>query len=82
MIKSQLSQWKFHSKKVFLRADLNVPLKNSTILNDFRLQSIVPTLNHLLKNNNMIILATHIGRPHGYDKNLSTELLIPWFIME
>ena len=79
MIKSQLSQWKFHSKKVFLRADLNVPLKNSTILNDFRLQSIVPTLNHLLKNNNMIILATHIGRPHGYDKNLSTELLIPWF---
>jgi phosphoglycerate kinase len=79
MIKSQLPQWKFHHKKVFLRADLNVPLKNGTILNDFRLQSIVPTLNYLLKNNNMIILVTHIGRPKGYDKNLSTELLIPWF---
>ncbi len=79
MIHSQLRNWNSNSKRIFLRADLNVPLHNGTITNDFRLTSIVPTLDYLLKNNNMVILATHIGRPHGYEKDLSTSILVSWF---
>lgn len=79
MMYSKLQHWNLHNKRVFLRADLNVPLQNSSIENDFRLTSILPTLDYLLKNNNSVILATHIGKPNGHEKNLSTELLIPWF---
>ncbi len=79
MIHSHLPQWHITNKRVFLRADLNVPLQENSIANDFRLQSILPTLNYLLKNNNMIILATHIANPKNQEKNFSTELLIPWF---
>src|SRR5689334_12240152 len=79
MIHSQLPQWKVRNKRIFLRADLNVPLSHGTILNDFRLKSILPTLDYLLNLDNMVILATHIGKPQGYEKDLSTHLLIPWF---
>lgn len=79
MMYSQLQKWNLHNKRVFLRADLNVPLQDTTIANDFRLTSILPTLDYLINNNNTVILATHIGKPKEREKNLSTELLMPWF---
>ena len=79
MIRSQLRQWHITNKRVFLRADLNVPIAYGTINNDFKLTSMLPTLDFLLTTNNMVILATHIGEPDGYDPELSTQLLIPWF---
>lgn len=70
-------------KRVFLRADLNVPLVNGTIVDDYRLQMIKPTLDMLLEHNAHIILATHIGRPEGKQvPALSTKHLIPWFEQE
>lgn len=70
----------FDKKSVFLRADLNVPLKNNLILDDYRLMAILPTIDYILQNNGKIILATHLGRPKGHrDESLSTTILIPWF---
>jgi 3-phosphoglycerate kinase len=72
-------------KRVFLRADLNVPLQNKTIVQDYRLQSIIPTIQYIQKKEGKVILATHIGRPQAhtqtnfFDENLSTKQLIPWF---
>ena len=66
-------------KTVFLRADLNIPLDNGTILDDFRLRAILPTLDLLIKKKARIILATHIGRPTSFDAALSTSVLVPWF---
>ncbi|MFH1644444.1 MAG: phosphoglycerate kinase [bacterium] len=72
-------------KRVFLRADLNVPLKNKKISQDFKLQSILPTIDYILKNGGKVILATHIGQPNAksqtnfFDENLSTKILVPWF---
>src|SRR5579863_7551512 len=79
MFHSHIKQWRCHNKTIFLRADLNVPLHNEKILNDFRITSIIPTLDFLLNQNNMVIIATHIGRPSGYDESLSTKHLLPWF---
>jgi len=73
------------NQRVFLRADLNVPLKNKTIMQDYRLQAILPTIDYIQKNGGKVILATHIGRPPAlskknfFDENLSTRILIPWF---
>jgi phosphoglycerate kinase len=72
-------------KRVFLRADLNVPLEGTTIQNDIRLQAILPTIDHILSHSGKVILATHIGRPQPeattnfFDENLSTKLLLEWF---
>ena len=72
-------------KRVFLRADLNVPLKDNHILQDYRLTSLLPTIDYLQKQGCKIILGTHLGRPHTPqrthedEQHLSTKLLIPWF---
>jgi len=79
MIHPTFSQWNLAHKRVFLRADLNVPLDNGTIRNDFRLKSILPTIDFLIKNNANIVLATHIGRPKNNEAELSTRILLPWF---
>ncbi len=79
MILSQLRKWKINKKRIFLRADLNVPLENGTILNDFRLTSVLPTLDYLIEQNTMIILASHLGKPKNHEKEFSTEQLISWF---
>ena len=79
-ITSTLPSLIFDNKRVFLRADLNVPLNNGTILDDYRLLSIRPTIDLILKKGGHIILATHLGRPAGKPvAQLSTKQLIPWF---
>lgn len=79
MIHSKLAHWNVANKRVFLRADLNVPLVDGKIRNDFRLQNILPTLNFLINQNASIILATHIGRPKNKEPELSTRILLSWF---
>jgi len=76
---NQLNNIDLRNKRVFLRADLNVPVKNRQILDDYKLQKILPTLNLLKAQRAKVILATHIGRPTSYDPNLSTAILTSWF---
>jgi phosphoglycerate kinase len=79
MIHPTFSSWNLQNKRVFLRADLNVPLLHGNIENDFRLKSILPTIDYILKKQGSIVLATHIGRPKDREPELSTQLLVPWF---
>lgn len=79
MIQSHISNWNVKNKRVFIRADLNVPLINGAVANDFRLRSSTKTIDYIINNGGSVILATHIGRPIGHDPNLSTQLLLPWF---
>lgn len=78
-ITSQLPNWHLHNERVIVRADLNVPLKQGIILDDFRLQAIKPTLDYILAKEGSIILLSHIGRPEHYDASFSTKNLMPWF---
>jgi phosphoglycerate kinase len=52
-------------KRVFVRADLNVPLRDGAITDDLRVQSSVPTLRALLDQGASIVVASHLGRPKG-----------------
>ncbi|MFO7777011.1 MAG: phosphoglycerate kinase [Nitriliruptoraceae bacterium] len=52
-------------KQVFVRADLNVPLRDGAITDDLRVQSSVPTLRALLDQDASIVVASHLGRPKG-----------------
>ena len=52
-------------KRVIVRLDLNVPIKNSEIDDNTRIKVVEPFINKLIKNKAKIILLTHLGRPNG-----------------
>jgi phosphoglycerate kinase len=52
-------------KRVFLRCDLNVPLKDGAITDDGRIRASLPTIKTLLANGASIVIAAHLGRPKG-----------------
>jgi len=58
-------QLNINQKKVLLRLDLNVPLKNGKITDTTRIDKILPTINLLLTKNAKIIIVSHVGRPKG-----------------
>lgn len=52
-------------KRVLVRCDLNVPLKNGTITDDLRVRAAVPTLQKLLGDGARLVVCSHLGRPKG-----------------
>ncbi len=66
-------------KKVFLRADLDVPVVNEKVMDEARLRAWFPTLHYLLNNRAKVILAGHLGRPKGIaNKEFSLEPVAKW----
>ncbi|GAA3055213.1 phosphoglycerate kinase [Streptomyces roseofulvus] len=52
-------------KRVFVRADLNVPLEGTTITDDGRIRAVVPTVKALAEAGARVVVASHLGRPKG-----------------
>jgi phosphoglycerate kinase len=52
-------------KRVFLRADFNVPLDGSRVTDDTRIAAVRPTMQCVLEGGGSLVLASHLGRPKG-----------------
>lgn len=78
-ITSALRSWHCAHQRIFLRADLNVPIHHGVIRNDQRLCAIQDTLDYLIDHQATVLLATHLGRPKDHEDELSTKHLMPWF---
>jgi phosphoglycerate kinase len=64
----ELSTLDVAGKRVFLRCDLNVPLKEGVIKDDGRIKASLPTIQLLLEKGASLVIAAHLGRPKGEAK--------------
>jgi len=53
------------NKRIIVRVDLNIPLKDKKILDPTRIEQVIPFLQDLIKKKAKIILISHLGRPKG-----------------
>ena len=67
-------QENLNEKRILLRLDLNVPLKNGIITDQTRIDKILPVINFLIKKKSKILVVSHVGRPKGkINKDLSLK---------
>ncbi len=78
-MKKYVQQYDFGQKKALIRVDFNVPLDGQgRVVDDRRIRSAVPTVQHVLQSRGAAVLASHLGRPrHGYEPQYSLQQLVP-----
>ncbi len=60
-----IRDYDFSGKRVVIRVDFNVPLKDGVVTDDTRIKSALPTINYLLDHGASLVVMTHLGRPKG-----------------
>jgi len=72
MIKS-ISDSNFNGKRVLIRVDFNVPIKDGKITDATRIEAALPTIDKVIDDGGIPILISHLGRPKGYQPEFSLE---------
>ena len=60
-----IDEYDVSGKKIFVRADLNVPMRDGQVTDATRLERLAPTLTELVDKGAVVVVASHFGRPKG-----------------
>ena len=72
----KISNFKLKSKKILIRVDLNVPIKNGIITDDTRIKNIIPSLKKIINNGGLPIMISHLGRPKNKNNKYSLKKIV------
>ena len=73
-MKKVVTDLDLNDKKVIIRCDLNVPIKDGNILDDNRIKESLRTINYALDNNAKVILLSHLGRVKTEEDKIKNTL--------
>jgi len=65
LVVSDLPDSEYKGKRVFVRVDFNVPIRDGKISEDYRIRRAIPTIDYLIERKAKVIIGTHLGRPKG-----------------
>ena len=73
LLKKTVRDLSLAGKKVLIRCDFNVPMKDNQIVDDRRITEALPTIRYVLEHGGSAILMSHLGRPKGVTPSLSLK---------
>ena len=66
-----INKFDFNNKKAIVRVDFNVPIEKENVTDNSRILAAKTTIDKIISDGGSCILMSHLGRPKGFDNNLS-----------